>query len=117
MGVSLLVGGPGTAQAQSAPAVASASSWASDGPIVHGHHHFNITDRASHERFWGDALGGVSTPWGDVRIIKFPNALVFLTERAPSGGTIGSTVNHVGFWVPDARAKLDDGNQLELFDL
>jgi len=97
---SLCAGGPGTAQAQSAP------SWASDGPVVHGHHHFNITDRAAHERFWGAGLGGVPTPWRDVQIFKFPNALVFLTEQAPSAGTIGSTVNHVGFWVPDAGAKL-----------
>lgn len=106
--VSLLVGGTGVARAQSAAgaAVASASSWASDGPVVHGHHHYNITDRAAHERFWGDALGGVPTPWRDVQIFKFPNALVFLTESTPSGGTIGSIVNHVGFWVPDAREKL-----------
>ena len=92
------MGGPGTAEAQ--------SDWASDGPVVHGHHHFNITDRAAHERFWGEALGGVPTPVLDTRMFKFPNALVFLTERAPSAGTIGSTVNHVGFWVPDARTTL-----------
>lgn len=99
LAVSLLVGGQGTSLAQS-------SSWASDAPVVHGHHHLNITDRAAHERFWGGALGGVATPWRDVQIFKFPNALIFLTERAPSAGTIGSTVNHVGFWVPDARATL-----------
>ena len=101
LGLSLLLGGPGTAQAQSA----STRPWASDGPVVHGHHHLNITDRAAHERFWA-ALGGVPTPWQDVQIFKFPNALIFLTERAPTGGTIGSVVNHVGFWVPDARTTL-----------
>ena len=63
------------------------SSWASEGPVVHGHHHLNVTDRAAHERFWGDTLGGLPTPWRDVRIFKFPDALVFLTERAPTGGT------------------------------
>ena len=89
------------AGAQPAP-----SSWASEGPVVHGHHHLNITDRAAHEHFWGDTLGGTPTPWRDVHIFKFPNALVFLTEREPSGGTIGSTVNHIGFWVPDAKAML-----------
>ena len=90
-----------------APPIAPAQSdWASEGPVVHGHHHLNVTDRAAHERFWGEALGGVATPWRDVSIFKFPNALVFLTEREPTGGTIGSTVNHIGFWVPDARATL-----------
>jgi len=84
----------------------SPSSWASDGSVVHGHHHLNITDRAAHERFWGDTLGGIPTPWRNVRVFKFPNALVFLTDRAPLGGTIGTTVNHIGFWVPDTRAML-----------
>lgn len=104
-GAMALAAGLGVAAPDAAEAQ-SASSWASDGPVVHGHHHFNITDRASHEKFWGDAMGGTPTPWRDVQIFKFPNALVFLTETAPTAGTIGSIVNHVGFWVPDARAKL-----------
>ena len=95
---SLVLGGAETAWAQ--------SDWASEGPVVHGHHHLNITDRAAHERFWGDTLGGVPTPWRDVHVFKFPNALVFLTDREPTGSTIGSVVNHIGFWVPDARATL-----------
>jgi catechol 2,3-dioxygenase-like lactoylglutathione lyase family enzyme len=81
--------------------------WAADGPVVHGHHHLNVTDRKAHERFWGEVLGGVRTPFRGGSIFKFPHALVFLTDRAPSGGTIGSTVNHVGFWVPNTRAMLD----------
>ena len=97
--VTALCVGAGAAWAQ--------DSWASDGPVVHGHHHLNVTDRAAHARFWGDTLGGVPTPWRDVTIFKFPDALIFLTERQPSGGTIGTTVNHVGFWVPDTRAMLD----------
>ncbi len=83
LAVSLLVGGQGTSLAQS-------SSWASDAPVVHGHHHCNITGRGAHERFWGDALGGVPTPWREVQIFKSPNALVFLADRAPSGGTLTS---------------------------
>ena len=91
-----------------AAAVATAQlTAAKDGPIVYGHHHLNVTDRAAHERFWGDTLGGIPTPWRDVNIFKFPNVLVFLTEREPTGGTIGTTVNHVGFWVPSVQAALN----------
>ena len=97
IGVLLLVG-VGTAAAQ--------SSWASEGPVVHGHHHLNVSDRAAHERFWGNTLGGIPTAWRDVNVFKFPNALVFLTDREPTGGTIGTTVNHIGFWVPDVRAAI-----------
>ena len=49
----------------------------------------NATDRAAHERFWRDTLGGIATPWRDVHIFKYPN------------------VNHIGFWVPDTRAMIE----------
>jgi catechol 2,3-dioxygenase-like lactoylglutathione lyase family enzyme len=82
------------------------TSWASEGPVVHGHYHLNVTDRAAHERFWGTVLGGARTPWRNASAFKFPNALVLLNDRAHSGGTIGSTVNHIGFWVPNTRAMV-----------
>ena len=39
--------------------------------------------------------------------MRFPGVLVFLTPRAPSGGTKGTTVNHVGFETPDLRKAVD----------
>ena len=41
-------------------------------------------------------------------VVKFPNVLVFLREQAPTGGTKGTTVNHIGFSVPDLRATLGE---------
>jgi len=82
---------------------------AEDGPVVYGHHHFNVTSVAEHSKFWR-ALGGVpiekigSAP---VNVFRFHNVFVFLTEKAPTGGTKGSSVNHVGFTVPDVRKVLD----------
>ena len=90
----------------SVPALAQ-SSWASEGPVVHGHYHLNVTDSPAHERFWGETLGGILTPWLSVKVFKFPNALVFLNDQEPTGGTIGSTVNHMGFWVADARQMVE----------
>ena len=80
---------------------------ASEGRVVYGHHHLNVTDVAEHRRFWVDALGGTPTPLGQGELFKFVNVLVFVTERAPEGGTKGSTVNHIGFWVPNVRAALE----------
>ena len=98
LAAALLAGGAGAAGAQ---------PWAAEGRVVHGHHHLYTADRAAQERFWGDTLGGIPTPWRDSHIYKFPDALVFLTEREPTGGTIGSALNHVGMWVPNTRAMLD----------
>jgi catechol 2,3-dioxygenase-like lactoylglutathione lyase family enzyme len=81
---------------------------AKDGPIVYGHHHMNVTSLAAHRKFWVDALGGVSVKIGTspAEVVRFPNVFVFLTERPTSGGTKGTTVNHVGFETPDIRAAV-----------
>jgi catechol 2,3-dioxygenase-like lactoylglutathione lyase family enzyme len=82
---------------------------AKDGPIVYGHHHVNVTSVDAHKKFWADALGGVPIKVGTApnEIVKFPNVLVFLAARTPSGGTKGTTVNHVGFETPNLRAAVD----------
>lgn len=94
--------------AHSLPASAQLTA-AGDGPIAYGHHHLNVTSVDAHRKFWGDTLGGVPTTVGTspAAIIVFPNVLVFLTARAPSGGTKGTIVNHVGFEVQNLRATVD----------
>jgi catechol 2,3-dioxygenase-like lactoylglutathione lyase family enzyme len=65
--------------------------------VAYGHHHINATDVEAHHRFWTGALGGRSVEAGNATVVSFPNVLVFLSERAPTGGTKGTVVNHVGF--------------------
>ena len=92
------------------PAVASAQLVAAkQGPIVYGHHHVTASSVDAHKKFWIDGLGGTSIKVGTstADVIKFPNVLVFLTPRTPTGGTKGTTVNHVGFQVPNIRAAVD----------
>ena len=43
----------------------------------------------------------------DREIIRFPNVLVFMTARPPKGGTKGTSVNHIGFAVPNLRQAVD----------
>ena len=78
------------------------------GPVVNGHHHLNVSDVDAHLHFWVETLGGEPGTFGSgTQIVLFPDALVFLREQAPTRGSIGTTVNHVGFTVPDLRAVLD----------
>jgi catechol 2,3-dioxygenase-like lactoylglutathione lyase family enzyme len=79
------------------------------GPVTNGHHHFNATDVDEHLRFWVDTLGGEADTFGaDLAIAKFPNALIFIRPgQAPTGGMIGSSLNHVAFSVNDLRATVD----------
>ncbi|MGE0158805.1 MAG: VOC family protein [Gemmatimonadales bacterium] len=77
-------------------------------PVAYGHHHVNASDVEAHDRFWVDALGGTPITIGTstARVVRFPNVLVFLNSRAPTGGTKGTVVNHVGFETRDIRAAV-----------
>ena len=82
---------------------------ATDGPIVYGHHHLNVTSIDAHKKFWVDALGGKSVKVGTSpnEIVMFPNVLVFLRQQMPTGGTKGTTVNHLAFAVTDVRRAVE----------
>src|SRR5881394_2123707 len=81
---------------------------AGEGPVVYGHHHLNTTNMAAQKKFYVDTLGGtlVNIGSGDraQEIISFPNVLIFFRPmQAPTGGSIGTTVNHIGFSAPDLQ--------------
>jgi predicted enzyme related to lactoylglutathione lyase len=92
-----------------APASTSAQLLAAkDGPVVYGHHHVNASNVDEHKRFW-TTIGGVVTAIGTnkVEVVKFPNALLFMRAQKPTGGSKGTTVDHIGFSVPDLRQVVD----------
>jgi catechol 2,3-dioxygenase-like lactoylglutathione lyase family enzyme len=76
-------------------------------PVSMGHHHLNTPDLAASLRFW-ELLGATKVPFGEYAVMKFPDLLVFLRETAPSGGSRGTTVNHVGLKLRNVRAKVDE---------
>ena len=92
-----------------APDAAAQLLAAKDGPIVYGHHHLNVTNADEAKKFWVDALGGVVTKVGtnNVEIIKFPNALLLMRVQKPTGGTKGTTVDHIAFSVTNLRQVVD----------
>jgi catechol 2,3-dioxygenase-like lactoylglutathione lyase family enzyme len=98
----------------------SAQTITAEGPVVYGHHHFNTTDMAAQKRFYVETLGGTLATIGtnNLEVIEFPNVFLFFRPmQAPTGGTIGSTVNHIGFSVPDlkpvvARIKANGFNMI-----
>ena len=82
---------------------------AKDGPIVYGHLHLNPTSIPEHKKFWADTLGGQLVTIGtqNLEIIKFPNVLIFWrANQKPTGGSKGTTADHIGFSVPNLAAVL-----------
>jgi len=82
---------------------------AKDGPIVYGHHHLAASDIPAQLKFFADTLGGTKITFGPQKIdvVKFPNVFIFFRNQKPTGGTKGTTVNHIGFSVPNLRQVLD----------
>lgn len=66
--------------------------------------HLNVSSIEAHRKFWIDTLGGVSAPGSAAQL---PHVMLILHPQPPTGGTKGTTVNHVGFQVPSARAAVD----------
>ena len=80
---------------------------ARDAPIAYGHHHLNVTSIPADVKFLADTLGGKADTVAGRQIVKFPNLIVMLREQKPTAGTKGSSVDHIGFSVPDLRATVD----------
>jgi catechol 2,3-dioxygenase-like lactoylglutathione lyase family enzyme len=74
------------------------------------HHHLYVSNLDIQKQFWVDTLGGtfagklLTLP---VEIVRFRNVQVLLSPQAPTGGSKGTTVNHIGFQVPNLRAMVD----------
>ena len=78
-----------------------------DNDLVYAHHHLNVASIPEAKKFWVDTLGGAPVKAGPLEMVKFPNVIIVFTQRAPTGGSKGTTVNHVGFYVPSVRKAID----------
>ena len=67
--------------------------------VAMGHLHFQTADLANSQRFWA-AMGGVDVENGPLRMFAIPGVFIMLREAEPTGGTVESVINHVGFSVP-----------------
>ena len=75
-----------------------------DAPVRVGHYHLNVTSLEAHRKFWVDTLGGTPMKFGDLDVVKFPDAFVFLRVQKPTGPTRGTAFDHIGFAVPNVPA-------------
>jgi len=99
---------PAVGVAQLAPGNAGGVSW--------GHIHMNVSDVEEHVRIWVEHFGGTRIDF-PVATVALPNTLLMFNDRAPTGGTQGSSVDHFGFSVPNVAAFLErwraDGLEVE----
>lgn len=67
--------------------------------ITYGHVHLNVSDVDVHKKLWVDTFGGVFVQKGPLMAVKFPNMLIALTAKAPTGPSQGTAMDHFGFRV------------------
>ena len=86
----------------SAPAQLAGSN--ADG-VSMGSVHLIVRDVDAEKDFF-KLLGGVPVVSGTLQMMEFPGMFVILEEGEPTGGSVGSIVNHFGFQVKDMKEWL-----------
>jgi catechol 2,3-dioxygenase-like lactoylglutathione lyase family enzyme len=96
----------GLAMAAPAPAQLLA---AKDAAVAYGHHHLNVSNVEATKKFLVEGLGGTAIKIGtnNAEVVRFPNVIVFMRAQAPTGGSKGTSVDHIGFSAPNLRAAVD----------
>ncbi len=69
-----------------------------DNGVAMGHLHLTVRDVDAQKAFW-TALGGIPVVNGRLQLIQFPGTFIMLRKGEPTGGTVGSVINHLGFKV------------------
>src|ERR1700730_1191283 len=74
--------------------------------VAMGHVHLVVQDGEAGMKFW-TILGGTPTKLSANEPLKFPGVLILLRKGGPSGGSVGSVVNHMGFMVQNIQESMD----------
>src|SRR5215510_11936701 len=82
-----------------------------DAGISMGHLHMMVSDPEPHKKLWVDMLGAQVTHAGSLEMWRIPGMFMIVgkARTAPTEGTDGSTVNHIGVAVPsypEIKAKM-----------
>lgn len=87
-----------------APAFAQLAAPNTSGAAI-GHIHINAGDVVAQSRFW-TTLGGKLVQRENLTMVQFPGIYLVLGKQDSTGGSVGSTVSHFGFYVRDFDATV-----------
>jgi catechol 2,3-dioxygenase-like lactoylglutathione lyase family enzyme len=81
--------------------------------ISMGHVHLMVSEPEDQKKLWVGLLGAEVTHTGTLEMLKLPGIFIVVgkARTPPSGGSEGSTVNHIGFLVKsyaEMKTKLTD---------
>src|SRR5437899_6865620 len=70
-----------------------------------GHIHLNANDVEVQKKFWTD-VGGKIVNREKLVMVQFPGIYVLLRKQDYNGGSVGSVINHFGFYVKDLEGSV-----------
>ena len=73
--------------------------------VALGHLHINASDVDAQSRFW-TAVGGKIVQREKITMVQFPGVYILLRRQDYTGGSVGSTINHFGFYVRDFETSV-----------
>lgn len=76
--------------------------------VTFAHMHLYVKDVALHKSLWVDLFNGVLIERAGYVAVRVPDALIFLTEKAPTAPSEGTATDHFGFVVRDLEQILTD---------
>jgi catechol 2,3-dioxygenase-like lactoylglutathione lyase family enzyme len=71
--------------------------------VAAGHIHLNVSDISAQEHFWTE-VGGKVVMRQKLVTVEFPGIYILLRKAPSTGGSVGSVINHFGFYVKDFDA-------------
>jgi catechol 2,3-dioxygenase-like lactoylglutathione lyase family enzyme len=74
--------------------------------VTYGHVHLSVAEMDVHTALWQEHFGGQIVTKGPLTVVKIPNILIAFQERAPTGPSQGSAMDHFGLKVRDMQAVL-----------
>src|SRR5438477_7222645 len=70
-----------------------------------GHVHLNANDVEVQKKFWTE-VGGTIVEREKLVMVQFPGIYILLRKQDYNGGSVGSTINHFGFFVKDFEGSV-----------
>ena len=71
-----------------------------------GHIHLNVRDVEAHRKFWVEQFDATQLQREGLPGVKLPGTLILFSRRAPSGGSEGTVMNHLGLRVRSLAESL-----------
>lgn len=73
--------------------------------VAMGHIHLNVHDPDVSRQFYV-GVGGTAVRNGTLDMVEFPGVYIILRKQDPTGGSVGTAVDHFGFLVRDIDESL-----------